>query len=175
MTTDTTIRSIRTEDAEAIRRVARKTWLETYSDIHGRETTEQLIDDWYAVDVLRDDIENDDILFFVAEREEVVGFISLVVTDETSKFDLADHEVEFRQIYVDPDHWRSGIGTRLNERAHAEAADRGMTRVKTLALADNDISHKFQDDQGHEIVDEVEITVAGEEYDATVHAFDIPT
>lgn len=174
MTTETTIRSIRTDDAEAIRRVARKAWLETYSDIHGRETTEQLIDDWYAVDVLRDDIENDDILFFVAERDEVVGFISLVVTDETSKFSLADHEVEFRQIYVDPDHWRSGIGTQLNDRAYAEVADRGMTRVKTLALAENDISHEFQADQNHEVVDEVEITVAGKDYDATVHAFDIP-
>lgn len=117
------------------------------------ETTEQLIDDWYAVEELRRDIENDDIPFFVAERERVVGFISPVVNDETSKFELADHEVEFRQIYVDPDHWRSGVGTRLNDRAYAEAAA----------------------SPGHEVVAEVEISVAGTDHDATVHAFDIPT
>lgn len=175
MTTGTTIRSPRDGDPEEIRRVARKAWLETYSEIHGRETTKQLIDDWYAVEELRSDVENDDILFFVAERERVVGFISLVVNDETSKFELADHEVEFRQIYVDPDHWRSGIGTQLNDRAYAEAAERGLTRVKTLALAENDISHRFQANQGHEVVDEVEISVAGKDHDATVHAFDIPT
>lgn len=173
---EVTIRPAEQEDVAAIQQVARAAWLETYSDIHSREEIERLVDDWYAEEDLRREIDHEGVVLLVADRDgSVVGFVDGVLEDSISFFDLEPHEVEFRRIYVDPEHWRCGIGSALQEHADEVVARRGKTRGKTVALKRNDISHAFQERRGHERVETVELQVAGETYQGTVHAFDIPS
>lgn len=46
-------------------------------------------------------------------------------------------------LYVDPDHWRRGVGRRLVERARAELMRRGYREAVLWVLAGNRRAHEF--------------------------------
>jgi ribosomal protein S18 acetylase RimI-like enzyme len=72
-----------------------------------------------------------------------------------------DDEGHVLRLYVDPEHRRRGVGSRLLERACEELFERGTDRVFALVLADNERGNAFYRDHGFEKVDENETTIAG--------------
>jgi GNAT superfamily N-acetyltransferase len=63
---------------------------------------------------------------FVAEVDgRIVGFATLVTKD--------DLEAEVEELFIEPNEWRKGIGTRLIEEAERRAAVAGASRLRVAA------------------------------------------
>ena len=169
--TSTVRRAIR-GDAEAIRKVASESWHTAYGPILGRETVEEKLDDWYAVDGLERSIEEaateEDAFFVVAELEDrsepeqrfeledrsepaasgdrIVGFAHVVSHSEFRSI------ASLARIYVRPDHWGNGIG-----RAMLADVERYLTgkydRLRLAVLADNEIGVRFYESTGFDRIE----------------------
>ena len=103
------VRDARPDDADAIARVARASWADTYRDIFEPAFIEDFLARNYAVDALGGVAERaalrDDAHFLVAERDgEVVAF---------AHYGVGHRGPELFRIYADPAHYRTGAGSAL--------------------------------------------------------------
>jgi GNAT superfamily N-acetyltransferase len=79
----------------------------------------------------------------VAEASGViVGFASVGASRD------ADADGELFAIYVDPDHWRTGIGRDLMTAAEQDLRDLGHAEAILWVLADNPRARKFYERVG---------------------------
>lgn len=153
--TDISIRSAESRDVAEIERVARRAWNEVYDDILQQDTIDAALDEWYAREQLRQHVEGDDISFFVAEDDGLVrGYVS------GGKNELGSGEVA--AIYVDPEHWRRGLGTRLIEHFEAHGRERGWSTMQIRVIAENDVARSFYEKHGYEVESTEEAPLFGE-------------
>ncbi|WP_101298014.1 GNAT family N-acetyltransferase [Halegenticoccus soli] len=156
------IRPARTDDIEAIQRVARRAWEATYADVLGEETIAETLAEWYSETTLRGALDTPGTAFLVADDAgEIVGFCHGVV--EADRGDIL-------RMYVDPDRWHEGIGTRLHERMRDDLLDFNMKELQAIVLADNEMGNEFYRRLGFEKVDEGEVTMGEETYAENVYA-----
>ncbi|WP_049971521.1 GNAT family N-acetyltransferase [Haladaptatus cibarius] len=152
------VRPAESDDAPAIRRVARESWHAAYDDIIGADTVDETIDQWYDIERLRESATNSDHEFFVAEREEgeeIVGIVHAAPSsDENGVFQLL-------RIYVVSDEWGSGMGSRLLSRVEERLRERGGETLRLTVLADNDVGVGFYESRDFERVEEGEATGFG--------------
>ncbi|MFB6299990.1 MAG: GNAT family N-acetyltransferase [Halobacteriales archaeon] len=81
-------------------------------------------------------------------EETVVGYVLALPTSEIEPtFSLA-------HIYVIPDRWGTGIGTRLLDHLQNRIRSRGGTRIELGVMAENDRAIEFYETAGYERVDE---------------------
>jgi len=149
---DRSVRAATTADAEAIRRVARAGWHAAYDGILGPDTVAETVDRWYDPDRIAADARRSSRPFFVAvEAGTVVGFAAAADADEPGRFSLY-------RLYVHPDRWERGVGTRLLDRVVAAVRGRGATELSLSVLAGNDRAVAFYEERGFErigtVVDE---------------------
>ncbi|KTG08013.1 GCN5 family acetyltransferase [Haloprofundus marisrubri] len=162
------IRPAKTNDIEAIRRVARQSWAATYDDILGSETVEETVSEWYSDETLSDALDRPGTAFLVAEIGDgsvddggkLIGFCHGVV--EAEQGDVV-------RLYVDPDHWREGVGSALYDRLRSDLEDFNMKRVEAIVLADNEMGNEFYRHLGFEHTGEGEVTMGGESYRENVY------
>jgi GNAT superfamily N-acetyltransferase len=153
---DEQVRPATTDDIEAIQSVAEAGWTAAYDAFLESETIQTAMEEWYDSALTHESINHDDIGYFVAEREgPVVGFASVTTADEPAVASLG-------ALYVAPEHWRSGIGSGLLDRAEAWAQKRGATRLHLGVIAENDIGVSFYRTRGYEQIDELETDLFGE-------------
>jgi ribosomal protein S18 acetylase RimI-like enzyme len=164
---EATVRPARPEEAEAIRSVGRAAWHAAYDDIHGPETVEELFDTWWSVEDLRRGASDPGrVLLVVAHDGDVLG-----VVDATSD---PERERVFRvaRLYVHPDEWGGGIGTRLvdglRKRLPAEAET-----LRLVALAENGIGTAFYEFYGFERVGERAEESGGETHEEYVYELEV--
>lgn len=156
-----TIREAATDDAEAITAIARKSWSHDYPDILSRDTAEQGVEEWYAPETISTEIDSDDAVVPVAERDdEVVGFAH-AVEDETGGTVL--------RVYVAPDHRGDGIGSDLLDYARQRLVDRGVGRLRAMVLAENEPGNEFYRELGFELRERNETHIGGETYRENVY------
>ncbi|WP_423745536.1 GNAT family N-acetyltransferase (plasmid) [Haladaptatus sp. SPP-AMP-3] len=139
------IRGAREDDAAAIQRVARASWHAAYDDVMGAEAVEETVDSWFAVENVVADVNRDERPFFVAERKgTVVGFVIGIPDGE--------REAGFHlyRIYVHPDHWGAGVGTRLLDRFEAELRGQNVMRLQLSAIGPNENAIGFYEARGFE-------------------------
>ncbi|MFH5797685.1 GNAT family N-acetyltransferase [Haladaptatus sp. CMAA 1911] len=148
------LRPARPTDAAAIRRVARRSWHAAYDDIIGADAVDDTIDRWYDPDRLRESTREPTHEFFVAERDHFVGFVHVAPSDEAGTFELL-------RIYVLPDEWGTGLGTRLLTRVERRLEERNADRLRLVVLADNDVGVGFYESRGFERVEEREDPTLG--------------
>jgi ribosomal protein S18 acetylase RimI-like enzyme len=108
------VREAAPADAEAIARVARASWTDTYADIFEPEYIERFLAENYAVASLWAAAERaaarDDGHFLVAERDgEVIAF---------AQFGIGPRGPELFRIYADPAHYGTGAGSALLDELH---------------------------------------------------------
>lgn len=144
--TDETIRPADTEDAPAIRDVARESWHAAYDEILGSETVEETVTEWYAIDRLRESIADDDHRVFVAESEGLVGFVHVAPWHEDPSI------AELARLYVRPALWGDGIGSALLDRAE-ESVD-GYDALRLEVFAENDVGVGFYESRAFARVEE---------------------
>lgn len=157
------VRSATPEDAPAVRQVARESWHAAHDHAVGEDTVERVIDEWYAVDDLRESIAREDRPMFVATADdEIVGFAQGGLTDEGP----ADAVVG--RIYVHPDRWGEGYGTALLDRLFEELRAAGGESVWLAVVADNEVGRSFYDRRGFEVHEERTVEMFGTEVEDCV-------
>jgi len=134
------IRQARPADVEAIVDLAARTWRAAYGEILREETIDAALAEWYTPEGTREAIESEEVGYFVATDGEVVGYVSGHAGDTTARLGA---------IYVAPDRWGGGIGTRLLERFEGYCRDRGCEQIEFEVLADNDIGQSFYRARGY--------------------------
>src|SRR5690606_8685133 len=118
--TPVTVRDARPEDAEAIARVARASWRETYRGIFEAEVIDRFLRENYAAEALARQAEraaaSDREEFLVAERAgSVVGY---------AHFGVGARGPELSRIYADPAHYGTGVGSALLDELHRRLTGR---------------------------------------------------
>jgi len=157
---DATIRDATSEDAPAVRRVARESWHATYDGILGAETVDSTVDDWYDSEGLTRSIGREDGRFLVAQERgesasetEIVGFAQAVLGDRGANAATdSPAAAELPRIYVRPDRWGEGVGSRLLDRVESWCREEGADRLRLLVLADNEVGNAFYEARGYRTV-----------------------
>ena len=166
--TGVTIRAVQPEDAPAIRDAARKTWRAAYEGILDDATIDRKLEEWYDVDALVESIDSDEGTFLVAadadadadaegSPDDVVGFAQAGPSGED------DGAFVLSRIYVRPDWWGEGIGTRLLDQAIGTIRNESAETLRVAVLADNDVGVAFYEARRFERVRE-KTTDVGREY-----------
>ncbi|MFT7464939.1 MAG: GNAT superfamily N-acetyltransferase [Pseudohongiellaceae bacterium] len=79
---------------------------------------------------------------FVAEHEgRAVGFATLGSLRANGR--PVRSTLELRRLYVDPEHWRGGIGRELHEHVIAEVRSRGFAQLVLWVLTENQPAREF--------------------------------
>lgn len=104
-----------------------------------------------------------------SEEGGVRGFVELRwAPDETEPF-VPVSDAELKALYVDPDAWDRGIGTRLVSEAHAAVPDR-FDRLTLQTFRENQRARSFYERRGFERVGESSFDLDGVEYPTVVYA-----
>lgn len=141
------IRDATSDDADAITAVARASWHAAYDDLLGAEAVAETVDSWFTAENVVADVERSERPFFVAASDgEVLGFAVAVPDDER------DAVYHLYRIYVRPDAWGEGVGSRLLARSESEVRTRGAERLRLSVLADNERAVAFYESAGFERV-----------------------
>jgi GNAT superfamily N-acetyltransferase len=123
-------------DAEAVGRLHVRTWQAAYPHVFPPErlaelSVERLTAQWRESPP------------FVAEAEgTVVGFVSVGASRDS------DANGELFAIYVDPDHWGTGVGRALIAAGEQRLRELGLTDVILWVLEDNPRARRFYEQAG---------------------------
>jgi ribosomal protein S18 acetylase RimI-like enzyme len=162
------VRPARDGDVPAVQRVASAAWHAAHADIAGADVVEEFLAEYYSLARLRADVADESRLFLLADdagdggddrirtgadgserdRVGVVGFaLALPAEDDPGVYALG-------RIYVHPDRWGEGIGSRLLERVETEVLERGGSRLRLGVMAENARAVEFYESRGFERVEE---------------------
>lgn len=103
------------------------------------------------------------------EGDAVLGFAEFLWDAAYTRGFVSSDGVELGAIYVDPDRWGEGIGTRLLERGIEELPD-GVERLALGVLVHNERAKAFYERRGFERVGGATIDIGGERYVEDVYA-----
>lgn len=157
------IRAATTADIEGIRRVAEASWETDYPAVLSRETITDGVDQWYDDAVLEMELRSSRTKLLVAvDAEEVVGFVHGHWAGETGII---------LRLYVHPDRRNAGIGGKLFEAIADAFRDRGVERLRAMALAGNETATGFFEGKGMVQVGSETTAIAGEQYEEAIYEF----
>ena len=139
---DVSIRDATVEDIDGIQRVARRGWTATYGDFLTEAVIETILADWYAPEQLEASITVEDAVYLVAETDDIAGYASAAPTE--------NGEAQLYAIYIDPDRWNDGIGTRFLETVLERLAEHGVGRLRVEVLAENAVGISFYESREFE-------------------------
>lgn len=162
MVTEITVRTADPGDVDDIQRVARRSWDAAYEGVLDDAVVDAMLEGGYAEHSLGSLIDSPSAALFVAADDGVVGYANGDPGDE----DTPTGEVS---VYVDPEYWGEGIGSRLLDRATDHLAERDVERVEDQVLEENEVGNAFYE-RHFERVDRREVEVLGETHTANVYA-----
>lgn len=151
MSVQMAVRHAESGDDDAIRNVARRSLMASYSLSPG--TIDRAVDQWYAPDApVHEDGRSSPVVLVATVGGEVVGYSESAVDDDGGRGDI-------RWLHVHPDHRGRGVGGRLLERTRHELAEAGVDRLRGTVLAHNQEGNTFYEGRGFELVgtEEVEL------------------
>ena len=160
------VRPATLDDVDGIRRVAEAGWEAAYGDILAPETRARCLAEWYSPEAVERAVTEPSVGYFVAVDDGVVGYASGDVTRTESVGRLSS-------LYVHPDRWGDGVGTRLLDAVETNLADRGASEMRILVLAENAVGVEFYRSRGFEQVETRRTTLAGESLEEHVFRGDI--
>ena len=154
------IRRAETEDAEAVREVARRSLEASYT--LSPQTIEGAVAQWYDDETFREKVDDDDRLLLVVEREgRVVAF---------SESEQVAEEGELLWLHVTPDYRGEGIASRLFEATRERLSEMGAERFRGRVLRDNREGNDFYREAGFEKVGESRVNIDGTDHVENVYA-----
>jgi len=174
------IREATPDNAPGVGRVADASWHAAHDRIVGEDAVDELLDQWYDPEDLPASIERPEAPMFVAsveprstnsrtesDEDRIVGFAQ----GGPSEDGPADAVVG--RIYVHPDHWGEGYGSRLLERLFDAFREDGHESVWLAVMADNEVGRSFYDRHGFEVHEERTVEHVGVEVDDVVLVRDL--
>jgi len=170
MPRNVTVREASADDVAPIQHVARATWHAAYGDVLSAAAIDEQVDEWYRDDVVAEAVESDDVVYLVASEDgNVVGFTSAGPSEQVA--DAGDEDVaQLYTIYVAPDYWREGIGSRLFDAVLDRLRERAFDAVRICVLEGNDVGRAFYEAHGFPVVEEGTASIAGETVSEVVYA-----
>jgi ribosomal protein S18 acetylase RimI-like enzyme len=141
-------------DVDAIQRVLRETWLDTYSPYLAQSTLDQVTTVWHDAALLAARISDPEIFFAVA-RDNAQEICGLVTAQKRESNDLFIY-----RLYVRPGLQHQGIGTALLQ--ETLAAFPGVPRILLQVVANNEKGFAFWHKHGFTEYAIHEEMVAGE-------------
>jgi GNAT superfamily N-acetyltransferase len=95
----------------------------------------------------------DHVWYLVAEHEgELVGHVGFLAADRLSFARVDDPRLaHFRQLFVMPAHWGTGLARRLHAAAIDEAGARGFTTLRLFTPAGQVRARRFYEREGWEL------------------------
>lgn len=152
--TELSVRSATVEDVPAIRDLATASWHAAYDGSLGSETVDTVLAKWYDVDTLEAQVSDPSTVFLLAVRDGApVGYANAGPATDRSDVSL------LWRLYVHPDCWGEGIGSRLLDAVEDELGDERDVLELTV-LATNDRGRRFYEARGFELVDRKPTTLA---------------
>lgn len=115
--TSPTIRKANAEDLGIVQQLGRETFRETFAAHNTEEAMQQYLDESFATDKLRKELEDEGSQFFLAcDGDHIVGYLK--VNTGKAQTELQDeHSMEIERIYVKSSHHGKRIGQLLYEKA----------------------------------------------------------
>lgn len=144
--TNSTIRTASGLDAEAIALVHIRSWQKAYEQyipesILSSLSVQERAQEWY-------DLIQQGVTVLVLETDnQIVGFVGICDFRDGNKGTLCG---EISAIYLHPDHWRKGYGTKLCLAALEALSPKGYKKVFLWVLADNIPARMFYKNLGFE-------------------------
>lgn len=150
------IREATPGDVPGILDIAERGWNAAYEHVLSQDAIDAAMDEWYDPDDIRDLIDQEDVAYYVADRDgEVLGYVSGGPGEDEGVAYLG-------AIYVAPDRWGEGIGSALLDGFESFCRDRGYETVAFNVLAENDVGVSFYRSHGYEAVERRETEVFGD-------------
>jgi len=165
---DVSIREVQESDVDDIQELNMASWLEAYDGIIPEEKMRSNIN--YPVDRLRKKKNDDKLIFLVAEVEnKVVGTINFCWSENnTHEFvKTEENQAQLRSVYLHPDYWGNGIGTKLFKNGLKKLPDE-ITELKVESLKDNDVGRNFYSKLGFEKVEKSQVELFGDKYQTII-------
>lgn len=162
---DLEIREATGGDVDGVRRVAERAWTAAYEDILAGDAIDRAMAEWYAADAVRAWTERDRWLFLVADSGGTVRGYVAGDLDATGggRGEAAERAVgTLGAIYVEPDRWGEGIGSRLLDAFEAACRRSECDAIRLRVIAENDLGRSFYAGRGYAAVDARESTLFGE-------------
>lgn len=142
-----TIRTAVADDVPTILRIAERGWKTAYGDFLSQQTIDTAMAEWYDPNTTREQIECEDVAYFVAEQHgNILGYASGSPSSEKTIATLG-------AIYVDPEYWGNGVGTALLEEFEDFCRQRGCDTIQFQVLTENDVGTSFYRKHGYEVVE----------------------
>lgn len=112
-----TIRQATMDDATALADVGAVTFYDTFHTFHSEEDMQKYISATYTVEKVSANLQNPDILYFLAEQEgQAIGYIKILRDVKPDKIG-AGRVAELEKIYVRQETLGSGVGKKLMQQA----------------------------------------------------------
>lgn len=145
---DLAIRPARPDDVPAIRPVTRASWRAAYDDLPPEDELRSRWERWYDSEALEQQISHPDGIFLVTERDgRLVGIAHAVPGWDPP---------ELARLYVDPDVWGEGIGSRLLEETLEAVSEEGIPRIVLRVHRGNDRAVAFYRARGFDRVPDLD-------------------
>lgn len=139
------IRKMQISDIENVKKVAIKSWHNTYEGIIPRKIQDSFLSVAYANDTLKNRL--DQTPFYVAEKDRsILGFANFTSVQKNG-------ETELLAIYLDPDFQNKGIGTLLLKYGIDNLSPK---KIFINVEAENQIGLQFYKAKNFKIIEEFE-------------------
>lgn len=88
--------------------------------------------------------------------------------ENTHEFvDTDNEEAQLRSVYLHPDYWGNGIGTKLFNEGKEKLTD-NIDTLKVESLAENEIGKGFYSKLGFEQIKQNKVELFGDEYETVI-------
>ncbi|MFN4083343.1 MAG: GNAT family N-acetyltransferase [Bacteroidia bacterium] len=126
------------------------TFFEAYKNLHKHEDIKQYNDNNYNFDVIKQNLKNSNILYFVAYNNfKEVGYIKLIKNVKVEGID--DVVMELEKIYVLPEFYGTGAGDALMQKAIETTKQNGYDKLYLGVWQENKRAIKFYQKHQFEI------------------------
>ena len=157
------IRTAKGNDADDIAQAARTSLSESYSHFVDEETIDEMVEQWYAPDRVRELLDDEHVVFDVVEENgDVVGFAQ-GATVETEPM-----VGEIHWLHVVPGEREEGLGVQLLGHVQETFKERGAVALRGLVLEENEAGTQFYEDHGFERTETTTVDIGDQEFDEAV-------
>lgn len=123
------ISPVTANDVLQLQRIAKETFLQTFSDINTEENMNKYLSEGFSVEQLKEELNNELSLFYFAKLEdEVIGYLKLN-TGEAQKENRKENALEIERIYLLKDFHGKKVGQFLYQKAIDVATEKAMDYV----------------------------------------------
>ncbi len=129
-------------DISSIRETARVSWQATYTEIFPAEFITSFLSRHYSAESLRAAIHSSRSIFLVVRAgERVIGFCNFGEA-------ISGEGQQLYRLYVDPAHWRHGIGGKLLRMMEQRLREQGVSAYFCYVHEENAVGKAFYVKQG---------------------------